>query len=111
MADFPTLNHTTQSSHQADGGKQVDYDEDGVPRVRSLYAAARHRFDLELIVTTAQRTTLLDHYTSECSDAFAYTWPADSTAYSVRYVAYPQSAPIRATGYWRMIVALEGTAA
>jgi hypothetical protein len=111
MAAFPTLKHTTDSTHAVEGGQAVDYAEDGVARVRSLYAAARHRFDLELICTTAERTALLAHYASEGVAAFSYSSPEDSVAYSVRYVAYPLSAAIRATGLWRMRVALEGAAA
>ncbi len=96
MAAFPTFKHTTGSTHAVEGGQAVDYAEDGAVRVRSLYTAARHRFELELICTTAERTALL---------------PEDSASYSVRYVAYPQAVALSATGLWRVQVALEGAAA
>lgn len=111
MAAFPTLPHTVDSTRAPDGGQAVDYAEDGTPRVRSLYAAARWRFDLRLYLDATQLAALLAHYADEGTAAFSYTWPEDSTAYSVRYVAYPQTSRAGRADLYRVSVELEGQAA
>lgn len=110
MADFPTLKHTTNSRRSAAAGRSVDYAEDGVPRVRTLYSVPRYVFDLDLICTTAERTALLDHYGTSGPTVFAYTWPEDSVSYNARYAEYPQSRLITSS-LWRMTVKLEGVVA
>lgn len=112
MSAFPTLAHDVSSTREPSDGSQVDYGDDGVARVRVMYAATQWTFDLKLSqLTTDEMASLLAHYAAHQRIAFAYTWPEDGTPYTCVYLNHP--APTVSAAVYRRdaLVKLAGVAA
>ena len=111
MATFPTLTHLTSSSRESDDGSIVDKAEDGVIRVRHTYATTVWEFSLKLgPLTSDEKDSVFSHYAGDKNSAFSYTWPGDSTSYTVVYKSRPQQQEAQdAWGMWYVQVELAGT--
>lgn len=80
----------------------------GPAKLRRRYTAEVTRFDVSLILTTAQVATLETFYdtTLQGVDPFDWTHPRTLAAASLRFITRPGYQPIGA-GYWRTAFALE----
>jgi hypothetical protein len=111
MADFPTITTTKNSRRIPVPGIRTDRGEDGRLRTRSLHTAQSYQFDLELLCSAANRTSVLEHFADHINEEFSYTWPDGSVAYTARYVSEPFDAVQGDETWWLMRVSLEGVAA
>ena len=112
MSAFPTLAHDVTSTREPSDGSQVDYSDDGVARVRVMYATTQWTFTLKLSqLTTDEMASLLAHYAAHKLVAFSYTWPEDATAYTCVYLGYPTPTVSAAWERRDAVVKLAGVAA
>jgi hypothetical protein len=109
MSAFPTLPHHTSSAREPSDGTQVDYGDDGVARVRVMFATTQWTFTLQLPqLTTAELGSLAAHYAAHKTTSFDYVWPEDGTTYTCVYLAYPIPTVSAAYGRRDMVVKLAG---
>lgn len=111
MATFPTVTHLDASSRSSSDGSVFDQAEDGVIRVRHMYASTVWNFSLTLgPLTSTDKDAVLSHYAGDKNSSFSYTWPGDGSSYTVVYKGRPQQEEARdAWGMWYVKVELTGT--
>ena len=115
MSAFPDLPHGIDSRREANDGHLVDYGEDGVARVRVMYAATQWILTLQFPnLNATDESSLLAHYAAHKWVSFSYTWPSESpdriaANYTCVYLSAPQRTVAEATGRRHLVVTLAGT--
>lgn len=105
MSDYPTLPFSRTRSRQVDrDGRLLDYDGNGVGRVRKT---APDRADFQLLhpwLTPDENTALLTYYDTHSTIAsFNFLWGVDGLTYVVRFGGAPRLMATRKDlqGNWR----------
>lgn len=107
MANYPSIDIAEESALNPRSGIITDRASDGT--IRSTRMASVTQFDPVLVhprVTSAERTTLLDHYAAHVNVTFNWVAPWGET-YTLRYVDAPQQQP-HPGGYWTITNRLTG---
>ncbi len=88
---YPSLPITINSRFNKLDGRLALRASNGILKSRKLYPADKLEFALEHELTSAQKTSLDSHYSTDGLNSFPYTWPGVGTpTYTVRYLGAPQ---------------------
>lgn len=104
MAAYPSLLTLRESAIEVEGGFDPARATNGSLRVRRLYDNDKASFEVRHLLTPAEKTTLDTFYAAERLADVTYTWPADRSTYTVRFVAAPQYR--RVGNHWEATVRL-----
>lgn len=100
MAAYPTTRQSHGSTMEIAGGTQPDRMESGKIRLRTYHSQIWRVFRLVHECTTAERDTILAHWSADKNNSFSMTFQGDTTAYTVKYVNKPQYRPVSGTYDW-----------
>ncbi len=102
---YPSLPLLNTSTAERDAGFEPVRATNGVLKVRRAFSAEKTSFNLEHVLTDAQRSTLEAAYVANRTANLTFTWPLDGVAYTVRFAAAPVYS--RNGPWWRARVRLE----
>ncbi len=106
MADYPNITQIYGTRRVPDDGTVVEKSESGKPRFRTFFTQTRYRFIVIHDVDGSDKDLVLSHYGTDAFLIFNFTFKADSTVHSCRYIAPPSEEPIPGTDRWKVSVSL-----
>lgn len=105
MADYPSIMQVFGTEVIGKDGTVTDLAVSGKPRLRSYFTQVRNRLKVVHDLDDTDMDTLNTHYSNDRLNAFVFTYAADDTQYTVRYMSPPRAKPALGSR-WKVTVNL-----
>ena len=108
MADFPSINQSFGTVVSPAHGIVTDVAEDGTTHSRVMFGGPKYRINAEYkSLSTADKDSIMNHFMTNVSAVFKWTFDADGSQYNVIYTEAP--APVMVgPNQWDVSVSLAG---